>query len=167
MKTLFTILCVLFVATAVSGENIVLCNQYTDKKLTMEQMVSITSSKLPDRVELDSLDQIVLFKTLDTLGIRTEKDLYDLFTDYLEETLEMDKRICEGILKNYEERKVLMSDGYAADEDEIDNIRQGRFFAQAGVIRQMLEFKYGDIPVIRHSLSEYMDEDIPEEEPIE
>lgn len=113
--------------------------------LTTEKMMEIILIRLPDRAIVDSLDQPILLKILDTLGIRNSRDLLSFFDNYTEDALLSEKRICREMLEKYEQYGTLSStDSFCTDEDNLENIRKERFFTQAGLIREMLVIKYGE-----------------------
>jgi len=113
-------------------------------RLTMEKMMDIITENFSDRQKIDSVDTHILFRILDTLGVKTENDLNELIGEYLDPAIEEEQRICREMLEEYEQNGILSSaDGFYADENKLENIQKGRYFIQSGIIRQMLIIKYG------------------------
>lgn len=116
----------------------------SNDSLTVEAIIKITDKKMPDRYPLKS-EAIVLHKVLDSLGIKTIKDFNHLYNEYFPWALKEDQRICAEILKSNEENgDYISSDDFSATEEDMENIKKGIFFTQAGIIRQMLVGKFGE-----------------------
>ena len=132
--------------------------------LTVAIMNKVASSYLSGRKPIDKEDEVKLLSAIQTLGIQDKQTFKSLFKEYLKPALEYDKNICQKMLANYKENGDLGSvNGYVADLSDLKEIQKGRYFTRAGIIRMMLELKYGEESngIIREGAS---DEEYPEEE---
>jgi putative GTP pyrophosphokinase len=103
----------------------------TNQLLDVDLLQSILDEKLPKITKNGNEKYSSLVKDLKIFDINSKEDLTVLIEDYLDKAVERDK----GYAKNYIESKNL---------NEKTRAEQGVFFNQIGLVREMLDVKFGE-----------------------
>ncbi|MDI9882419.1 GTP pyrophosphokinase [Flectobacillus longus] len=111
----------------------------TDLILNVDLLEEVLNKKLPIEHKIVNEDYSVLLDNLTVLGYESVNKLSDLIDSYLEETIIENKRIIDGFMSLFQKDKDTNSfETYALRGHEEDRIKNGVFFTQCGLIRQML-----------------------------
>lgn len=84
-----------------------------------------------------------LLENLIVLDLSTKNTLLEIIETYKTRALEIDKAVVDNMLKNYNRKKEMVYMDYSATEKDLPKLNRGAFLAHTGLIRLMLELKYG------------------------
>jgi len=126
--------------------------QHTDfsnnliEELNVDLLEQILNKKFARENDIEHGEEYSEFlEELKILGIRDTQNLNDLINNNLEYVLKLEKRICKEMIENYRDKKILLSkDNYAGDVENLNEIKSGIFFTAFGLIREMLNHKFGE-----------------------
>lgn len=84
-----------------------------------------------------------LLENLIVLDLNTKNILLDIIETYKTRALEIDKVVVDNMVKNHQRKKEMVYMDYSATEKDLPKLNKGAFLAHTGLIRLMLELKYG------------------------
>jgi len=84
-----------------------------------------------------------LLENLIVLDLNTKNTLLEIIENYKARALEIDKAVVDNMLKNYKRKKEMVYMDYSATEKDLPKLNKGAFLAHTGLIRLMLELKFG------------------------
>ena len=110
-----------------------------DEPLNVDLLKEILDSHLPIANRTDDENYSELIQNISNCEIETSSELISLIKEQLEVALEEDKEAVK------EKREYFIKEGEMQDDENDERaIKQGIFFTHAGLVRRMLDWKFGD-----------------------
>jgi putative GTP pyrophosphokinase len=84
-----------------------------------------------------------LLENLILLNLNTRDSLLEIIKNYKTRALEIDKAVVENMMKNFKRSKEMVYMDYSATVKDLPKLQRGAFLAHTGLIRLMMELKFG------------------------
>lgn len=126
--------------------------------LTLSSLTETMNILFPerDKLETDAFDQSEILEMLVGLNIQTIEEFTSIINKHLQNMLTAEKEICNDILENYIEGdpESLQITPYYVELGDVERVKNGIFFAQSGVIREIFSLEFDAQTVQSFSKSE-------------
>ncbi len=117
--------------------------QEEDYILNVDVLGYILDTNLPSENKSIKENYWGLLENLIVLDLNTKNKLLEIITTFKQRALEIDKAVVENMMKNYKRRKEMVYMDYSATVKDLPKLQRGAFLAHTGLIRLMLELKFG------------------------
>jgi putative GTP pyrophosphokinase len=117
--------------------------QEEDYVLNVDVLRYILDNYLPPENKSIKENYWGLLENLIVLDLNTKNKLLEIITTFKQRALEIDKAVVENMMKNYKRHKEMVYMDYSATVKDLPKLQRGAFLAHTGLIRLMLELKFG------------------------
>ena len=118
-------------------------NQPEDYVLNVDVLAYMLDKYLPAENKSIKENYWGLLENLIVLNLNTRDNLFEIIDAYKTRALEIDKVVVENMMKSYKRSREMVYLDYSATVKDLPKLQRGAFLAHTGLIRLMLELKYG------------------------
>lgn len=123
-------------------------SKYTNQKqeLNVDILIDVLSKNIPQNYKSPDDRYSDLLDNLIVLGITDTEKLIELISNNLDYVLELNRKICDQVLSNRDSNGHVQinTTSYFIEDKNIEKIRNGIYFTESGLIRQMLTNSLGE-----------------------
>lgn len=113
--------------------------------LTEELLNELVMERFLDRDTMSMQDRRELFIAFTNLELLKVEDWQKLYAEYYKPVKELEAQMCKEMIESYESNGDLSSsNGFGGDEEDLEEIRGGKYFTPVGFVREMLITKFGE-----------------------